>query len=295
MTGLADLEPKAASLTPLDRAEAERVQGSADLVTVGTLGEAARRARHGERVTWVRVCQVTGDVPPTRGDAREVRIVSAPSSPDEAARLVREAARLADGVPLTGFSLADLLALAGGDHLALFELARVLRGQGLEAVAAVPVDRLGEIDNAVEAVRAVTQAGLRVPRATIDRAPFEVRLDLIERTAAIQRETTAFEAFAPLPEIDPPDQPSTGYDDVRTIALARLCTSIPSIQVSWPLYGPKLAQVALTYGADDLDGVAAYEGAELGRRRSTREDIERQIRAAAAEPAERDGRFEFVP
>lgn len=295
MTGLADLEPRAASLTPLDRAEAERVQASADLVAVGTLGDAARRARHGERVTWVRVCPIVGDIPPTRGDAREVRIVFVPSSPDEAARLVREAARLAAGVSLTGFSLADLLVLAGGDHLALFDLAKVLKAQGLEAIAAVPVDRLRELDNAVEAVRAVTQAGLRAPRATIDRAPFDARLDLIERTAAIQRETAAFEAFAPLPEIDPPDQPSTGYDDVRTIALARLCTSIPSIQVSWPLYGPKLAQVALTYGANDLDGVAPHDGAELGRRRSTREDIERQIRAAAAEPAERDGRFELVP
>jgi len=294
VTGLADLEPKAASLTPLDRAEAERVQASPDLVSVGTLGETARRARHGERVTWVRVCPIDGGLPPTRGEAREVRIVAVPSSAEDAARLVGEAVRLAAGVAVTGFSLADLLALAGGDHLALFELAGALKGRGLEAIACVPIDRLGETDNAVEAVRAVTQAGVRAPRATVARAPFDARLDLIERAAAIQRETAAFEAFAPLPEVDPPDEPSTGYDDVRTIALARLCTSIPSIQVSWPLHGPKLAQVALTYGANDVDGLAAHEGAELGRRRSTREDIERQIRAAAAAPAERDGRFELV-
>ena len=87
--------------------------------------------------------------------------------------------------------------------------------------------------------------------------------------------------------------PSTGYDDVRTVVLARLCTSIQSIQVSWALYGPKLAQVAIAYGADDLDGVAPVDTVELGHRRSPREDIERQIRAAFAEPIERDGRFEL--
>ena len=98
--------------------------------------------------------------------------------------------------------------------------------------------------------------GLGVWRATIDRAAPEARLDLIERAAAVQRETRALHAFAPLARHDPRDTPSTGYDDVKTIAVARLvCASIPSIQVDWPLYGPKLAQVAIAYGADDIDGV----------------------------------------
>ena len=88
------------------------------------------------------------------------------------------------------------------------------------------------------------------------------------------------------------EAPSTGYDDVKTVALARLATPIPTIQVSWPLYGPKLAQVAIAYGADDLDAVAAIDAVDLGRRRSAREDIERQIRAACAVPVERNGLFE---
>ena len=52
-----------------------------------------------------------------------------------------------------------------------------------------------------------------------------------------------------------PAVPTTGYDDVKRIALARLVVdNIASIQVDWTLYGPKLAQVALTVGADDIDG-----------------------------------------
>ena len=77
--------------------------------------------------------------------------------------------------------------------------------------------------------------------------------------------------FAPLPREDVPEQPSTGYDDVRTVAVARLvCSGIASIQVDWPLYGPKLAQVAIAFGADDIDGVAAIDALNLGPRRAPR-------------------------
>ena len=99
-------------------------------------------------------------------------------------------------------------------------------------------------------------------------------------------------AFAPLPRVSSVAQPSTGYDDVKLVAVARLLAdNIESIQVDWPLYGPKLAQVALTMGADDVDGVSALEG-DLGRRRSPLEEVRGNIAAAGLEPIERDGRFQ---
>ena len=70
-----------------------------------------------------------------------------------------------------------------------------------------------------------------------------------------------------------------------------MCRTIPFIQVDWPLYGPKLAQVAIAYGANDIDGISAIDSGSLGHRRSPREEIERQIKAAFATPSERDGRF----
>ena len=76
---------------------------------------------------------------------------------------------------------------------------------------------------------------------------------------------------------------------MKVIAVARLVVdNIDSIQVDWALYGPKLAQVALTMGADDVDGVSALEG-DLGRRRSPIEEIRGNIKAAGLEPVERDG------
>ena len=59
--------------------------------------------------------------------------------------------------------------------------------------------------------------------------------------------------------------------------------------MDWALYGPKLAQVALTIGADDVDGVAAVDPGTLGARRSPLEEIRGNIRAAGLEPVERNG------
>ena len=157
----------------------------------------------------------------------------------------------------------------------------------------VALDELGDAESLTEIVRAVTHGGLGVWRATVTRAEVAARPSLIETAAEVQAATGAFKALAPLPRVDPREAPATGYDDVRTIVAARLrCRAIPAIQVDWSLYGPKLAQVAIAYGADDIDGVSPVDLVQLGHRRSSREDLERQIRAAFAEPVERNGRHE---
>ena len=289
----ADLEARVVARQSLSDADAASLMTSTDLIAIGVLGETARKVRHADRVTYSRVCGIrSGTLPPDRGEAGEVRLSVRPGSADEALKLVAAAARLAAGVPFTGFSLGDLLDLVQSDHLALAELAGALRQAGLDAVAEAPVDRLGGRENAVEVIRAAEHGGLGVWRLTIEQASGTERLGLLLDAAAIQRELHSLHAFAPLPTRDPVDMPSTGYDDVRTVAVARLiCGDISSIQVDWQLYGPKLAQVAIAYGADDIDNVSAVDHLGLGHRRAPREDIERQIRAAFAVPAERDGRF----
>ena len=294
MHALSDLESKAAASVAMTRAEADRVVGCPDLVSVGTLGAMARKAKYGARVTYGRVSVIEGGViPAARGDAGEVRIVGTPASPEQAIAWTRAAASFAGSVLVTGFSLADLVTLAGHDHIVLAELAKALCASGLQGVAEVPVDQLG--DDPAEVVRAAMHGGLTAQRATITQASFVQRLDLIERVVALQTATGALRAFAPLPRVDPLDAPSTGYDDVKTIVAARvMATSIPHIQVDWQLYGPKLAQVAIEYGADDIDAVSSVDLEQMGMRRSPKQDIERQIRSAFAEPAERNGRYELL-
>jgi hypothetical protein len=290
---LADLEEKVAAGKALTSAEAARVIACPDLVSVGVLGESARRAATGDTITFARVCTVApGQDALTIGDAGEVRLTGAPASIDDARARVRAAVPLADGRPLTGFSLADLLDCCGGDPSALADAAKALKADGLEAVAEVPVDRFASTDALVAAVRTVVDAGLGVWRFTVDRAGLADRLALIDRVVDAQRQVDGARAFAPLPRLDPVETPSTGYDDVKTIAAARVrCPASLVVQVDWPLYGPKLAQVALAYGAGDIDGVSAVDTLGLGHRRSPAEDIARQIRAAGGRPVERSGRF----
>jgi 2-iminoacetate synthase ThiH len=79
------------------------------------------------------------------------------------------------------------------------------------------------------------------------------------------------------------------------MAMARLAApNIPTVQVDWLRYGPKLAQVALTFGADDIDNVSASDEAPDGRRRAPLEEVRRNIEAAGLDPAERDGRFALI-
>ena len=288
----------------LTRPEMERLLVSPNLVEVGALAETARKARCGDVVTYGRVGSDRGqtgvrpgsDQGQTRvaGDPGEIRLTGKPASVAEARERVKAAAAWSKGIPLTAYSLADLIELVSGDHLELASLAAGLREDGLEAIAEVPLDALGDTENAIEVVRAVQHGGLAAWRATLrDAAALAARLDAIERAAEVQRETSAFRAFAPLPRLDPAASPGTGFDDVRTVAAARLMVpAIPSIQLDWGLYGPKLAQVAINYGASDIDGINPMDDESLGHRRSPVEDIERQIRAAFAVPVRRNGRYE---
>jgi aminodeoxyfutalosine synthase len=298
---LSDLETKAAAGQSLTAQEAERMVATVDLVSVGVVGESARRAVSADVVTFGRVLELTPIHSPAlrvtpdatlAAVAGEVRITGVPLTADQAIGAVRQVTASMKGCR-TGYSLADLWALSGGDAVRLAQLAAGLVAAGLDAVAELPIDRFSDVDQAAAAVEGATRGGLGVWRMTVHEAGAAVRLDLILRAAELQRRVSCLRAFAPLPRLDPAGEPSTGYDDVRTVAVARaVCLNIPHIQVDWPLYGPKLAQVAIAFGANDIDGIAVTDQPDLGPRRGAVEDILRQIRAAAAVPAERDGRYE---
>jgi CofH/MqnC-like protein len=264
-----------------------------NLIAFGARGDEERRRRHGVKTTFVRVFEVhVGAIPaliPAGVTAGEFRVIGAPASAAAAVAAVKAAIAAAGKVPVTAFSLADLLDLAGGSTEGLADLSGRLAGAGLGIVADAPIDTLPD---AIRAIQAVVGAGLRVPRLTVQEAAADARERLMTLAVEIQAATRAVRAFAPLPRVSSIAQPSTGYDDVKTIAAARLkAHNIDSIQVDWQVYGPKLAQVALTMGADDVDRVSPLEG-DLGRRRSPIEEIRGNIKAAGLEPVERNGLFD---
>ncbi len=269
---------------------------SHDIISIGMVADDARRARHGNRTTFVRVAEVSADPhadiawPPAAG---EIRISGTPATRAAAIDRVARVSAAAAGVPLSGFSLADLEQLSARDGVTLRALLEELHGAGLELVAEAPVDRLQDPRRSIEEVNI---AGLALARLTVEQTPDADPMPLLKTVAELQRAVAVVRAFAPLARRLNPAVPTTGYDDVKRVALARIvCDNVPSIQVDWARYGPKLAQVALTVGADDVDGVSAVEDTGEGRRRAPLEDIRRNIRAAGQEPIERNGRFDLMP
>jgi hypothetical protein len=269
-----------------------------DIIRLGVLADDARHGRHGGRTTFVRVANVSSEPgaacawTPTAG---EVRIVGTPASWDAAVGRTREVAGLpgrTGDVPLSGFSLADLEALALARKAPLRDLLEELQAAGLELVAEAPFDLLRSARRSIEEVNI---AGLALARLTIHRAAPGSALPLFEQVEALQREVGVVRAFAPLPKAVNPAAPSTGYDDIKRVALARLAVEgIGSIQVDWSLYGPKLAQVALTVGADDVDAVSPVDDDGEGRRRAPLAEVVRNIEAAGLTAVERNGRYELM-
>ena len=290
MTGVDALLERAAAGEPLEPGDRIAIAESRDVLALGMAADVVKRRRHGARVTFVRVATIAmadagAEWPAAAG---EVRIEDPLVDVDAAVSAVESvAARAAGQVPVTGFSLADVERITGADAARAEQVLARLAKVGLTAIASAPLD---ELQAPREMLQAAAAAGLRVLRLTVERSPADARFAQLERASTLCQ-AGRFEAFAPLPRRVTAAAPTTGFEDVRQVALARLLVDVARIQVDWPLYGPKLAQVGLTFGADDVDGVSPLEETGEGRRRAPLEEIRRNITTAGGEPIERDGLF----
>jgi aminodeoxyfutalosine synthase len=276
----------------LPEADITQLASTPDILQLGMLADALRRRLHGTQVTYVRVASCDFDESFTDAvplSAREVRITGAPPTLVIALTAVERARAVAGDRAVSGLSWLDVERLAEGridDALAQ------LRAKGLDALTEVPMDC---VRDSAAALDQLTHAGYQQIRLTIEKAPSLERPALLLRASELQDQYAAIQAINPLPTSLQAFRPTTGYEDVKMVAIARLAApNIPTIQVDWLRYGPKLAQVALTFGADDLDHVSPSDEAPDGRRRAPLEEVRRNIEAAGFSPAERDGRFTIV-
>ena len=279
----------------LEATELTQLAETPDILQLGMLADTVRRRIHGAQVTYVRVALCPFDKPFTDAvplAAREIRVTGTPDSLEVAATAVETARAVAGQRTVSAFSWLDVERLAAGASQPTSAVLERLRSAGLDTIAELPLDRLSDPADVLETIVAV---GFRQLRLTIDKAPADVRAKLFVDAAVLQEKFPAIRSMNPLPTRLDVMRPTTGYDDVKSVAMARLAApNIPTIQVDWLRYGPKLAQVALTFGADDIDNVTASDEAPDGRRRAPLEDVRRNIEAAGLEPAERDGRFELI-
>jgi aminodeoxyfutalosine synthase len=295
---LVELAARVSAGEPLSPADVSALAQATDILTLGMLADEARRRKHGSDTTFVRVAVVTvpaaEDTVVIPAAAGEVRIDGLSGPLEALLPGLRAIAAAAGAVPVSAFSLSDLQAHAESSGAPLVDVLRAVRHAGVTLIAEAPLDRLHDPEGALDAVRS---AGLGLARLTIQHhAAGARRVNQILRAAELQHALGWIPSFAPLARTWDAASASTGYEDVRQIALARLLAdNIPSIQVDWSLYGPKLAQVALTVGADDVDGVSAADDEPEGRRRAPLEEIRRNIQAAALVAVERDGAYRRIP
>jgi len=126
------------------------------------------------------------------------------------------------------------------------------------------------------------------------------RLEHLERIRKVQDRTSGFTHILPFAFADPHHRPTTGYDDLRMIALCRLyLDNFAHVRAYWSYLGLRGAQVALAFGADDLNGlrqkgrIIHSSGGQAGSQ-TTPEEMISLIKDTGRIPAQRDILFNIV-
>jgi aminodeoxyfutalosine synthase len=133
----------------------------------------------------------------------------------------------------------------------------------------------------------------------------EDRVDHMLKLREVQDRTGGFQTFIPL-AFHPENTVlghlprTTGFDDMRQIAVGRLMLdNFAHIKSYWQMVTPKMAQISLRFGADDIDGTVVeekiyHEAGATTPQGMRRAELERLIREAGREPVERDTLYNRV-
>jgi len=162
-------------------------------------------------------------------------------------------------------------------------------------------------DEWLDVARKVHNAGLRSNCTMLHGhiETIEERVDHLDRLRRLQDETGGFQTYIPLsfhPEnSEMADVPGpTALDELREIALGRLMLdNIPHIKAYWILMDVPIAQTALSFGADDVDGTVVeehiyHDAGATTPQRVQRAELVQWIRDAGRIPVERDTLYSVV-
>ena len=222
-------------------------------------------------------------------------------------------------VHLKAFTMVEVAYLAKRAKLSIAETLAGLKSAGVDSLpgggAEIFADRVRHIicdhkidgDEWLQTAKLAHQIGLK-SNATMLYGHVENdedRVDHLLKLRELQDETGGFQTFIPL-AFHPDNTPlqhlpkTTGMLDLKQIAVSRLVLdNFPHIKAYWQMMTPKIAQIALRFGADDIDGTVVEEkiyhdaGAKTpqGMRR---QDLVRLITEAGRVPFERDTLYRAV-
>jgi aminodeoxyfutalosine synthase len=222
-------------------------------------------------------------------------------------------------VHLKALTMVEIAFLAKRGKLSIEETLRQLKNAGLdslpgggaeifnERVRRVICDHKIDGDQWLDTARTAHKIGLK-SNATMLYGHVENeedRADHLIRLRTLQDETNGFQTFIPL-AFHPANTPlqhlftTTGMLDIKQIAISRLVLdNFPHIKAYWQMLSPKIAQISLRFGADDIDGTVIEEKIYHDAGATTpqgmvRKELERLIREAGREPVERDTMYRPV-
>ena len=233
--------------------------------------------------------------------------------------LLRTVKRLRPNVTIKAFTMIEIYQITKLSKKPFDETIEELKEAGLDALpgggAEILTDRvhkeifpnkLGPSEWLAMAKR-LHQLGLR-SNATMLYGHIETlgeRVEHLLKLRELQDETNGFLAFIPLafhPEnTEMAHLPmTTGFDDLKNIAVSRLMLdNVDHIKAFWIMITPRVAQLSLSFGADDMDGTILEEkithdaGAKTPQA-LTQKEMVRLIQEAGREPFERNALYQPV-
>jgi aminodeoxyfutalosine synthase len=236
--------------------------------------------------------------------------------------LLRTVKEVRPNVHIKAFTMVELVEIQRQAGKPLEEVLRELMAAGLDSLPGGGIEILSErvhqelfdrkLDGEgwMEVARTAAKVGL-TQYATMLYGHIETleeRAEHLVKMRALQDETGHFVTMTPLSfhpegtELEDLPHP-TGYDDLRNIAVARLMLdNFAHIKSFWIMNSPQITQLALWYGADDVDGTVheyeiTYKDGEQGNKKQvlTRRQMIKLIEEAGRIPIERDSLYREVP
>ena len=233
--------------------------------------------------------------------------------------IVRAAKRARPDIHVKAFTMVELDQIRRTAKKPLAEVLEDLKSAGLGSCpgggAEIFADRVHQAgyrlkisgDEWIDITREVHRAGLHSNCTMLHGhiETIEERVDHLDRLRRLQDETSGFQTYIPLSFHPENNEWShlpgpTALEELREIAVGRLMLdNIPHIKAYWIMLSIPIAQLALTYGADDVDGTVVEEkiyhdaGAQTPQH-VQREELVRWIRDAGRIPVERDTLYNVV-
>jgi len=226
--------------------------------------------------------------------------------------LLRGLKRIFPHIHLHAFSAPEIWYVAKLEKLPVAEVIRRLVSAGLDSIPGGGAEILEDATRRriwsrakastaqwLEVHREAHAQGLRTTATMMFGVgeAYSARVEHLLAMRSLQDETGGFTAFIPWTfqeentELEEEVEPSGGVDYLRTLAISRLALdNIAHVQGSWVTQGPKMGQLSLLFGADDLGSIMLEENvvaAAGAQHRMSQRDMERTIGEAGFEPWQR--------